>query len=76
MTPSLDTARRLSLVWGLHCLTSEDIHNLDDMVDRAVAFAEKEGFAVKGEHVVVTGGVPLGITGTTNMLRVAVVGGK
>jgi pyruvate kinase len=76
VTPSLDTARRLALVWGLHCLTSEDIHSLDDMVDRAVDFAECEGFAVKGDHVVVTGGVPLGITGTTNMLRVAVVGSK
>ena len=76
VTPSLDTARRLSLVWGLHCLTSEDMHSLDDMVDRAVSFAECEGFAVKGDHVVVTGGVPLGITGTTNMLRVAVVGSK
>jgi pyruvate kinase len=76
VTPSLDTARRLALVWGLHCLTSEDMHSLDDMVDRAVDFAECEGFAVKGDHVVVTGGVPLGITGTTNMLRVAVVGAK
>ena len=76
VTPSLDTARRLALVWGLHCLTSEDMHSLDDMVDRAVSFAECEGFAVKGDHVVVTGGVPLGITGTTNMLRVAVVGSK
>ncbi len=76
VTPSLDTARRLTLVWGLHCLTSEDMHSLDDMVDRAVSFAEADGFAVKGDHVVVTGGVPLGITGTTNMLRVAVVGSK
>ena len=76
VTPSLDTARRLTLVWGLHCLTSEDIHDLDDMVSRATAFAEAEGFAVKGDHVVVTGGVPLGVTGTTNLLRVAVVGAK
>ena len=50
------------------------MQNLDEMVDRAVAFAEADGFAVKGEHVVITGGVPLGVTGTTNMLRVAVVG--
>jgi pyruvate kinase len=76
VTPSLETARRMSLVWGLHCLISEEVFSLDDMVARAVKFAEDEGFAVKGDHVVITGGVPLGVTGATNMLRVAVVGAK
>ena len=76
LTPSLDTARRLSLVWGLHCLTTEEVHNLDEMVDQAVDFAEREGFAKTGERVVITGGVPLGVTGTTNMLRVAKLGTK
>ena len=75
VTPSMDTARRMSLVWGLHCLVSDDVQSLDEMVARAVDFAEADGFAVKGENVVITGGVPLGVTGTTNMLRVAVVGG-
>ena len=74
LTPSLATARRLSLVWGLHCLTAEEIHNLDEMVDQAVGFAEREGFAAKGDRIVITGGVPLGVAGTTNMLRVATVG--
>jgi pyruvate kinase len=76
VTPSLETARRMALVWGLHCLTSEEVFDLDDMVARALRFAESEGFAVKGERVVITGGVPLGVTGATNMLRVAVVGAK
>ena len=53
---------------------AEEIDNLDQMVDRAVDFAQAEGFAAVGERVVVTGGVPLGVTGTTNMLRVAMVG--
>ena len=76
VTPSIETARRLALVWGLHCLTSDEIFSLDEMVDRALSFAETDGFAVKGESVVITGGVPLGVTGSTNMLRVAVVGAK
>ena len=46
------------------------------MVNRAIVFAEADGFAVKGENVVITGGVPLGVTGTTNMLRVAIVGDR
>jgi pyruvate kinase len=74
ITPSIETARRLSLVWGLHCLTSGEVSTLDEMVDQAIAFAEREGFAQSGERVVITGGVPLGVTGTTNMLRVAMVG--
>ncbi len=76
VTPSVETARRLALVWGLHCVTCEEISSLEEMVDRALGFAQAEGFAVTGEHVVITGGVPLGVTGTTNMLRVAVVGQK
>ena len=76
VTPSIETARRLALVWGLHCVTCEEIFSLEEMVDRALGFAQADGFAVKGEHVVITGGVPLGVTGTTNMLRVAVVGAK
>ena len=39
------------------------------MVNHAVDFAEREGFAAKGDRIVITGGVPLGVTGTTNMLR-------
>jgi pyruvate kinase len=76
LTPSIETARRLCLVWGLHCLTADEVHNLDEMVDHAVDFAQREGFAGKGDRVVITGGVPLGVTGTTNMLRVAVVGAR
>ena len=55
---------------------AEEITTLDEMVDRAVAYAQREGFAELGDRVVITGGVPLGVTGATNMLRVAVVGAK
>ena len=41
-----------------------------------VDFAEREGFAEAGERVVITAGVPLGVAGATNMLRVAMVGTK
>ncbi len=76
LTPSIETARRLTIVWGVHCLTADEVFNLDDMVDRAVIYARDEGFAATGDRVVITGGVPLGVTGTTNMLRVAMVGTK
>jgi pyruvate kinase len=72
-TPSIETARRLTLVWGTHSVLTEDIRDFDDMVKRASLIARQEGFAVAGERIVITAGVPLGTTGATNMLRVAFV---
>ncbi|HVE04433.1 MAG TPA: pyruvate kinase [Rhizomicrobium sp.] len=74
LTPLIETARRLALAWGLHCVMTEDAHDLDDVVDRAARIAFQEGFAVAGDRVVVTAGVPLGTPGSTNLLRVTFVG--
>ncbi|HTO41977.1 MAG TPA: pyruvate kinase [Rhizomicrobium sp.] len=71
LSPSIETVRRLALVWGLHCVATEDAQNLDDMVDRASRFAFSEGFAKEGDRIVITAGVPLGTPGSTNLLRVA-----
>jgi pyruvate kinase len=76
LTPMIETARRLSLAWGLHCVHTEDAHDLDDVVERAAKIAFQEGFAREGERIVVTAGVPLGTPGATNLLRVAFVGGR
>ena len=76
LTPSAQTARRLCLAWGLHCVTTEDAHDLDDVVERAAQIAYEEGFAKPGERIVITAGVPLGTPGATNLLRVAFVGGR
>jgi pyruvate kinase len=76
LTPSLQTARRMAIVWGLYPVHTEDAHDMDDVVDRASEIARKEGFAEAGERVVIIAGVPLGTPGATNMLRVAFVGKK
>jgi len=76
LSPVVGTARRLSIVWGLHCIVGEERTDVDGMVDRACEIAESEGFAKPGERIIVTAGVPLGTPGATNMLRIAVVGGK
>jgi pyruvate kinase len=62
-------------VWGVHCVVTEDAHDLDDMVSRACRISFKEGFARAGERVIIVCGVPLGTPGATNMLRIAFVGG-
>jgi len=70
-TPSLQTARRMALVWGAHAVVTPDITSVDEMVDQAIAIAVKEGFAVEGDNIVITAGIPFGRSGGTNMLRVA-----
>jgi pyruvate kinase len=73
LTPQIETGRRLAVVWGLHCVLTEDARDLDDMVFRACRIALSEGFAKVGERIVITAGVPLGTPGKTNMLRIATI---
>jgi pyruvate kinase len=74
LSPIRRTARRLSLVWGLHCVQTTDAHNVDEMVNHACAIAFQEGFAQPGQRVIITAGVPFGTSGATNLLRIAFVG--
>jgi pyruvate kinase len=71
LTANLHTARRLALVWGLHCVHTQDVSNFAEMVQRATGVALDEGFAARGERIVVTAGVPFGTPGATNVLRIA-----
>ena len=74
LSPIPATARRLSLVWGLHTVAGEEPRSLEGMVAHAAEVAESEGIAAKGARIIITAGVPLGTPGATNMLRVAYVG--
>jgi pyruvate kinase len=76
LSPNVATGRRLAVVWGVHCVVTEDAHDLDDMVDRACRIAFREGFAKAGERAIVVAGVKLGTPGATNMLRIAYVGAE
>jgi pyruvate kinase len=76
LSPNMATGRRLAVVWGVHCVVTEDAHDLDDMVDRACRIAFREGFANAGQRAIVVAGVPLGTPGATNMLRIAYVGAE
>ncbi len=74
LSPSVHTARRLALVWGVHCVVTEDASDIDEMVDRACRISFREGFAKTGQRVIIVAGVPLGTPGATNMVRIAFVG--
>ena len=71
LTPHLSTARRLALVWGIHSVLSEDIDRVEEMVDKACRTALAEGLASAGDRLVVMAGMPFGVSGTTNLLRLA-----
>jgi pyruvate kinase len=73
LSPVRKTARRLSLGWGLHCVVTDDVHNVDEMADRACAIACSEGFGDPGQRVIITAGVPFGTPGATNLLRIAFI---
>ncbi len=74
LTPRIDTGRRLALVWGLHCVLTDDADNLDDMVDRACRISFQEKFAKPGQRIIISAGMPFGTPGATNILRIAFVG--
>jgi len=74
LTPKIATARKLALVWGVHSMTTDDPSDFPDMVARATRLATQDGFAEKGDRLVITAGVPFGTPGRTNVLRLARVG--
>jgi pyruvate kinase len=70
IAPRLSTARRLSLVWGVHSTVSADIESIDEMVSAARGIAIREGVVREGDQVTIAAGVPFGEAGTTNLLRI------
>lgn len=74
VTPSLQTARRLAIVWGIHAIIAVDATDATDMSDRACKISFDAGFAAEGERIVIVAGVPFGTPGATNMVRIAYVG--
>ncbi len=65
--------RQLSLLWGVTPLWIARESVADDLFEVAIAAAEKAGYIKKGDVVVLTAGVPLGVSGNTNMIRVVEV---
>ena len=76
ISPKAEIARRLALVWGVHCVVGDEAHDQDDMVDRACRTAFAEGFARAGDRIIIVAGLPLGMPGATNMVQIAYVGGE
>ncbi len=71
LTGNTLTARRLILAWGVECFFTHDAASVEEMVDHACDMAKREGFAQRGQSIVITAGMPFGTPGATNILRIA-----
>ena len=72
-TTDINVARRLALLWGAHSVRTDMTPEYDAMVERGVELAVQEGFAKRGDRIVIIFGVPFGTPGSTNNLRVVTV---
>ncbi len=73
VTTDARIVHRVALLWGAHGALSPQIESFREMVDIATARAIEEGFAKKGDRLVIVAGVPFGVAGSTNNLRVVEV---
>jgi pyruvate kinase len=71
LTPKLETARRLGLLWGVHAVRTKDVVSFEDMIAKSKRMALCHNMAKAGDRVIVMAGVPFGTPGSTNVLHVA-----
>jgi pyruvate kinase len=71
LTPSIQTARKLALAWGVEPRVAKDPANVEEMVEEAIEESRELGIAREGQTIVIVAGVPFGRAGSTNMLRIA-----
>ena len=71
LTPNNETARRLTLTWGVHPVVAPVTDSMTETVAVATKIARTEGIAEPGQDIVIVAGMPFGKSGSTNALRVA-----
>jgi len=73
VTFSERTARGLALSWGVKPIITERTDSTDALFDLATEKAVEGGFAKPGDHIIITAGVPVGETGTTNVMKIQTI---
>jgi pyruvate kinase len=71
LTPNINTARRITIVWGVHAIVTKDASDIDDMAVRAAKFSNREEFSKPGGRIIIIAGLPFGTPGATNVMRIA-----
>ena len=70
ITPNTNVARRLILSWGVNPHSAPELVSVDDIFHEAAQLSLKTGMARSGELVVITAGIPMGVPGSTNLIKV------
>lgn len=73
VSPVLESLRKLQLIRGVTTILSECASTMDEQLDKAIHAAKLAGCVRNGDLVVITAGMPIGTTGTTNMLKVRTI---
>lgn len=73
-TESEDVSRKLALVWGVYPVIAQKSDATDDLIEHSVDAAVEKGFLEDGDLIVITTGIPVGVAGSTNMIKVQRVG--
>jgi len=75
LTPSIHTARRVSLLWGAHAVMTKDIGSFEEMIAKGKRIALRQGLGKAGSKMIALAGVPFGTPGSTNLLHVVTLTG-
>lgn len=73
-TTSKDVMRKLSLIWGVYPVLSSNSDSTDEVIDLSIHSAMEKGYVNEGDLIVITAGIPVGVSGTTNLIKVHVIG--
>ncbi|WP_340296019.1 pyruvate kinase [Staphylococcus coagulans] len=74
VTPFATTARQCTLVWGVYPVVREGNYTTDELLNNAVATAIETERVEKGDLIIITAGVPTGESGTTNLMKLHLIG--
>ncbi|GBQ12611.1 pyruvate kinase [Komagataeibacter rhaeticus] len=76
LAPSDDVARRLAVAWGVQAVSvgqETPVHTIESVVDQALSIIKADGYGGVGDAVVIVAGLPFGVAGSTNTLRIATI---
>lgn len=73
-TPNEAVRRKLALVWGIESVLIDEVESTDEIFDYAINEAKKNNYIKHGDLVVITAGVPVGVAGATNLMKVHLIG--
>lgn len=73
VTPNERTRRQLALSWGVEAIITPQYADTDELLNDSLDEAVKQGVLEEGDLVVVTGGIPVGLTGATNLIKVSTI---